>query len=623
MGFTRLWPMVFLIAIPCIILLYILKQKTREQEISAINLWKTAYMNVQASTPWEKFRNNILMYLQILLMILLILALMSPYIADRNSSGSNVLILIDNSASMGGIYSSETTKLEEAKSQSVDYVRKNNESKYTVISSAESAVSVISSSNDTASVIDAIENISQTDEAGSLDRGVAFAQSLAGLWKDYSCIAFTDSDVDLNNIEGDVVSLCTEGENAAISVLSHTEKEDGSISVMAYVNNYGGSSLSTEISLYIGEKIYDIQKVEISPEDGREIYFKDIPLSRYKAVLESDTPYLWAELSDRDMLENDNTAYDILQKKSDGKILLVTEQNSFLEKSLKLIKNTSVEKTNKADMEDTSEYSTIVYDGVLPDKLPENSNVIFVAPPLKESESEWYKDIFGDYKVAENTSISIKKSEVTEYISDYKFQCIRTDCYNTPSWAESLFKVNKEGYDGLSAGFYGSYKGRKAAVIGFDLHGTDFPLQTEFPIFMYSLLSGMSDSGVIDKYEYAVGENVIIQNNNDKDKIVVKNISENRHKEFADKASVSFTDTSYAGLYSIENGEQKTYFNVKFPEEESVINKDIKVSKSGDDSKQAGNKALRGISKKQFTRPILFVVLMVMLLEWRIYRKRL
>ena len=145
MGFTRLWPMVFLIAIPCIILLYILKQKTREQEISAINLWKTAYMNVQASTPWEKFRNNILMYLQILLMILLILALMSPYIADRNSSGSNVLILIDNSASMGGIYSSETTKLEEAKSQSVDYVRKNNESKYTVISSAGSAVSVISS----------------------------------------------------------------------------------------------------------------------------------------------------------------------------------------------------------------------------------------------------------------------------------------------------------------------------------------------------------------------------------------------------------------------------------------------------------------------------------------------
>lgn len=623
MVFTRLWPMIFLIAIPGIILLYILKQKTREEEISAINLWKTAYMNVQASTPWEKFRNNILMYLQILLMILLILALMSPYIADRNSSGSNVLILIDNSASMGGIYSSDTTKLEVAKSQAVDYVRKNNESKYTVIASAGSAVSVISSSNDTASVVDAIENISQTDEAGSLDRGVAFAQSLAGLWKDYSCIAFTDSDVDLNNIEGDVVSLCTEGENAAISVLSHTEKEDGSISVMAYVNNYGGSSLSTEISLYIGEKIYDIQKVEISPEDGREIYFKDIPLSRYKAVLESDTPYLWAELSDRDMLENDNTAYDVLQKKNDGKILLVTEQNSFLEKSLKLIKNTSVEKTNKAEIEDTSEYSTIVYDGVLPDKLPENSNVIFVAPPLKESEPEWYKEIFGDYKVAENTSISIKKSEVTEYIADYKFQCISTDCYNTPSWAKSLFKVNKDGYDNLSAGFYGNYKGSKVAVIGFDLHGTDFPLQTEFPIFMYSLLSDMSDSGLLDKYEYAVGENVIIQNNNDKDKIVVKDISENRNKVFTDKASVSFTDTSYAGLYSIENGEQKTYFNVRFPEEESVINKDIKVSMSGNDSKQAGNKALRGISKKQFTRPILFVVLMVMLLEWRIYRKRL
>ena len=109
----------------------------------------------------------------------------------------------------------------------------------------------------------------------------------------------------------------------------------------------------------------------------------------------------------------------------------------------------------------------------------------------------------------------------------------------------------------------------------------------------------------------------------DKDKITVTDISENRHKVFTDKASVSFTDTSYAGLYSIENGQQKTYFNVRFPEEESVVYKDIKVSKSGDDSKQAGNKALRGLSKKQFTRPILFVVLIVMLLEWRIYRKRL
>ena len=65
MGFEHLWPLLFLAFVPGIVLLYLLKQKVQTKKVPALNLWQEAFESVQASTPWEKFRNHLLMYLQI------------------------------------------------------------------------------------------------------------------------------------------------------------------------------------------------------------------------------------------------------------------------------------------------------------------------------------------------------------------------------------------------------------------------------------------------------------------------------------------------------------------------------------------------------------------------------
>ena len=79
MGIGSLWPLTLLITIPLVILLYILKRKYREVQVSSSLLWKEAYKNTQANTPWEKLKVNIMMILQILVILLLIFALMSPF----------------------------------------------------------------------------------------------------------------------------------------------------------------------------------------------------------------------------------------------------------------------------------------------------------------------------------------------------------------------------------------------------------------------------------------------------------------------------------------------------------------------------------------------------------------
>ena len=69
---------------------------------------------------FEKFVNNILMYLQILVVVLLMIALMAPFINIEGKSGGRKILLIDTSASMQHKNASGKTRLEEAVEQACD-----------------------------------------------------------------------------------------------------------------------------------------------------------------------------------------------------------------------------------------------------------------------------------------------------------------------------------------------------------------------------------------------------------------------------------------------------------------------------------------------------------------------
>lgn len=624
MGIVRLWPVALAVFIPGIILLYLLKQKVVNQKISALNLWKEAYENIQASTPWEKFRNNILMYMQIAALVLLIAALMSPYIAGSGSGYSNVLIIIDNSASMSGLYSEDESKLDVAKEQATDYINSNDGTRYTVMTASNTPDLIISGSDDKGRVSDVINNIETTDIAGSLDQAVSMVQSLVAAWKDYKVIAFTDSSANMQNINCEVVDLSIQGDNGAIQSLSHTVSEDGTVKVMARVDNYGSSRLSTDVNLYIGNKLYDIQNVTVEPGESGIVYFKDITLGKYNSILAGNTPYLMAELNSKDMLAGDNIVYDILDSGSEDKILLVTDKNTFLEKALKISGSQTIDKVQPKDAEAayTEEYSLVVYDGVLPGELAETGNIIFINPPasdIKDEEESWKNDVFIYGKKSKSSVIRTLKGSVTEYIEDYSFSSLDVLGLKTPKWAKGFFETGSK----LSAGYLGNYNGRMVAVIGFDLHNTDFPLQTEFPIFMYNLLRETMSAKITDKSVYNAGEAVNIQKKGKSEKAVVTKPDAAKEKYSLEDGAVVFTDTMYAGLYSIKEDDGEMYFIVPFPEEESDVLAETVIT-SGNNKKADVNKTLNGsISKKMLVLPLLTLLFILLIAEWIVYRKRL
>ena len=89
MIFENLWPLTLLSAVPVVIVLYLLKPRGKDYRISSNLLWDRLFRNEQSKTFLEKFIHNILMYLQILILVLLVLALMSPYIHRQGKSGGD------------------------------------------------------------------------------------------------------------------------------------------------------------------------------------------------------------------------------------------------------------------------------------------------------------------------------------------------------------------------------------------------------------------------------------------------------------------------------------------------------------------------------------------------------
>lgn len=116
------------IAIPSLVILYFLKLKRRDVEVSTTLLWKKAIEDLQANAPFQKLRNNILLILQLIALCAAIFALAQPEAKSNALGGGRHVIVIDRSGSMSATDGGEDgktggiTRLEAAKKRALEFV---------------------------------------------------------------------------------------------------------------------------------------------------------------------------------------------------------------------------------------------------------------------------------------------------------------------------------------------------------------------------------------------------------------------------------------------------------------------------------------------------------------------
>ena len=92
--------LLFLLSVPVVILLYLLRVRLREVEVSSTFLWERLLRDLSAQDPWQKPRFTLLMLIQLLILALLALALSRPAWQALAHESVWQVIVIDASASM-------------------------------------------------------------------------------------------------------------------------------------------------------------------------------------------------------------------------------------------------------------------------------------------------------------------------------------------------------------------------------------------------------------------------------------------------------------------------------------------------------------------------------------------
>lgn len=594
MGFTNLWPLFLLLTIPPVIMLYILKRKYKEEVISSSLLWREVYKNTRANTPWEKFKNNIMLLLQIIIILSTILALMSPFMSIGGKSYKNVIMVIDNTASMNTIYDDSNSRLEQGKTLAKEYLNSTKDGTNTYIISYDGTSNLLLNGDfnksNAASIID---KISASYSSGDISDVVSFVKAIGdGIGEEYEALIFTDKQVAISDINGRIVYLGNSGLNASVDNVSHKFVDD-KVKVIANVTNNGDSLYEGDFSLYNGEELVAVEGVTLQVGESKTLSFQ-------LDSLNSD--YLKGELSRKDILMEDNTYYHVVNENKVKKILLVTDENVFLEKAFGIIENTEVYKTNDvSNITENDEYDLYVFDNKMPRVMPSKGSILFINPNSNE--------FFNVLEGGEIGQAKAVKGSVSSYLEDTQFTLSEYNIIETPYYGTNILTI-----DNNSIGFKGEINDRKIAALSFDLHSTDFALKKEFPILVHELGEELISTGMVSSNNFRAGEKIVVKSSDFENEINVAY----PNGDIKDLKSGEEVKGELAlGIYKINQNDNNESFSVNFP---TSSESDTSVETIGENDNIVHGKSNL---KSGFNLTPIFILLamLVVAFEWILYKK--
>ncbi|MDX1966755.1 MAG: VWA domain-containing protein [Planctomycetaceae bacterium] len=102
-GFSALSAAWLFLLLGPLILFYFLKLRRPRMEVPSLALWRQVISDQRVNSPFQKFKRNLLLLLQVLLLCALALAAMQPYWPAGNDAAQSIPVLIDVSASMAAL----------------------------------------------------------------------------------------------------------------------------------------------------------------------------------------------------------------------------------------------------------------------------------------------------------------------------------------------------------------------------------------------------------------------------------------------------------------------------------------------------------------------------------------
>ena len=602
MIFESFLPLLFLAAVPIIILLYLLKPKGVDYRISSNLLWKKLLKNEQSRTFFEKFVHNILMYLQILIIALLVIALMSPFIRVNSHGGGRKILLIDTSASMQHVGSTGKMRLEEAIELMCDMVQTAQSTQFSVVTADAVGVKLLAVDiTDTDSLLQTLRSLECSDSSGNLTQAQTILDTLVGDTAENAAdlLVFTDGSgaADFEelrcNAEKELYVVGEASANVANEYTVFTRREDGNYDVIVSATNYSDVEASFDVGLYDGdEKLIALNQMRLAPSENASCLFENVEWQG--KTLTSRIDGISFSGAAGDSLAGDNVSQAVKSKENKIRGLLVGDGNTFLEKAYFAVTGDSITKSKTDAAVDSGQ------DTLIRTPLKESGyNIVIYDAGQKPQFAEANSLIFGDgcaepIETLENVVLDMTDCDLTAGLSGFTIGVNKAYCFALPEGAQSFLE-----YNGKCVGYYGEWDGRKEVVVGFDIRESDFPLRAEFPIFLANAMIYLSDTSWLATNVYYAGEEIALQ-------------------PWAELDRTQFdSHPSKAGLYQIGNEDYQESYVVRF---QTATESDGRVTAESVN----GSGELRLQKVKQTLRNLFLLLALVFLVaEWIVYMRQM
>ncbi len=176
---TPLAAWLFALLVPLVVF-YFLKLRRPRMEIPSLALWRSVIEDQRVNSPFQKFKRNLLLLLQMVCLCLLVLAAMQPFVRGGAEQASYLPILIDNSASMAATDAEGKSRLDLAKDEVRNIIDNLlSDQRLTLIAVSDSAQRMTEFTDNKRVLLDALDSIQVADVPSRPEEGLQLAQALA------------------------------------------------------------------------------------------------------------------------------------------------------------------------------------------------------------------------------------------------------------------------------------------------------------------------------------------------------------------------------------------------------------------------------------------------------------
>lgn len=462
----------WLLLIPVILLLYILRTQRRRVPVGSVRLWRGLDEEMEARRQWRPPRWSVLLALQLAFVVAGALALAGPVLL-RPPEGQHLVLVLDASASMGAT-DVAPSRFAEARRQALARLAGLAPTDRATVIRAGAEARALAEAVPPAEAQGAIEGAVVGEAPGDLRTALLLAGAAAARPDGRAqVVVLSDGAFNPPALPGELavsveyVPIGRADGNVAITALALRRPPNGGpVAGFARVANYGSRPVSVPTRLLADSLPLQTRTLELAATSDEELTFALPPGTRTVAL----------QLDAADLLAADNRAEARVPATADRTVTLVSAEPELLTRALRALPGVRVTAIAPDQYATAPLTPLVVFDGYLPRTLPAADSIV-VNPAAGGA-----LEVLGE---ARNLTVQDYDhgSPLLEAIDPAAFQFGRLVQLRAPNWATPLVWTS-EG----PAVLEGIANGRRAVILAFDPRASNLPRLRAFPLLLANAL---------------------------------------------------------------------------------------------------------------------------------------